>query len=102
MNHLGLLYPSLCLGDLEPILQEYYQRLSASEKIVIQWLANQEAADIFQKPVVAIRESPLRDADFLTAIQSLRKRGLIEKVCDDRGELLLAVPALFKEYVKHQ
>jgi len=97
-----LSYPSLCLGDLDPILQEYYQRLSASEKIVIQWLANQEAADIFQKPVGAIRESPLRDADFLTAIQSLRKRGLIEKVCDDRGELLLAVPALFQEYVKHQ
>ncbi|MBK4731698.1 NACHT domain-containing protein [Oxynema sp. CENA135] len=98
-----LSYPSLCLGDLEPILQEYYQRLSASEKIVIQWLANQEAADIFAKPEVgAVRERLLRDVDFLTAIQSLRKRGLIEKVCDDNGELLLAVPALFKEYVKHQ
>jgi hypothetical protein len=95
-----LSYPSLFLGDLEAILEEYYQRLSASEKIVIQWLANQEAADIFQKPDVGAKsESPLPDADFLKAIQSLRKRGLLEKVSDDNGESLLAVPGLFKKYV---
>jgi hypothetical protein len=97
-----LSYPGLFLEDLEPILQEYYQRLSASEKIVIQWLANQEAVDIFQKPDVgAVREPPLPDADFLTAIQSLRKRGLIEKVSDNNGASLLAVQGLFKEYVKN-
>jgi len=54
-----LSYPTLFLGDLEPRLQEYYQRLSEPEKIVLGWLVNQEAADIFQKPVGAIRESPL-------------------------------------------
>ncbi len=42
-----LSYPSLFLGDLEPILEEYYQRLSPSEKMLILWLANQEAADMF-------------------------------------------------------
>ena len=97
-----LSYPTLFLGDLEPILQEYYQRLSELEKIVIQWLANQEAADIFQKPVGANGHSPLlSDADFLTAIQSLRKRGLIEKFSDDNGESLFAVTALFKQYLSH-
>ncbi|MBD2542978.1 NB-ARC domain-containing protein [Planktothricoides raciborskii] len=97
-----LSYPTLFLGDLEPRLQEYYQRLSASEKIVIQWLVNQEAADIFQKPVGANGHSPLPDADFLTAIQSLRKRGLIEKVSDNNGASLLTVQGLFKQYVKNQ
>ena len=92
-----LSYPSLFLGDLEPILEEYYQRLSASEKIAIGWLANQEAADIFAK----LAELSLSDADFLTAIQSLRKRGSIEKVSDDRGASLLTLPALFKDYVKN-
>jgi len=98
-----LSYPTLFLGDLEPRLQEYYQRLSASEKIVIQWLANQKAVDISQKPGVgAIHESPLplSDADFIKAIKSLRKRGLIEKATDNESSLF-DIPALVKNYVKN-
>jgi len=93
-----LSYPSLFLGDLEPILEEYYQRLSPSEKMVILWLANQEAADMFQKPA----EFTLSDADFLKAVQSLRKRGLLEKISDNNGASLFAVPALMKNYVKNR
>ncbi|MCT7995533.1 NB-ARC domain-containing protein [Laspinema olomoucense] len=89
-----LSYPSLFLGDLESRLQEYYQRLSASEKLVIQWLANQEAADIFQKPA----DVALSDAEFLKAVQSLKKRGLIEKVTGN-GLSLFAVHVLFKAYL---
>ncbi|GAB4295763.1 MAG: hypothetical protein Fur0025_33090 [Oscillatoriaceae cyanobacterium] len=92
-----LSYPTLFLGDLEPRLQSYYQRLSDSEKIVTQWLANQDAADISRKPA----DLKLSDRDFLQAVQCLRKRGLIEKVTDN-GEPLFAIPDLFKEYVKHQ
>jgi hypothetical protein len=100
-----LSYPSLFLGDLEPIIEEYYQRLSALEKIVIQWLANQEAVDIFAKPELGAKSEspvPLSDADFFTAIQSLRKRGLLEKVSDDNGASLFTVAGLFKQYVKNQ
>jgi hypothetical protein len=93
-----LSYPSLFLGDLEPMLEEYYQRLSPSEKMVILWLANQEAADMFQKPA----EFTLSDADFLKAVQSLRKRGLLEKISDNNGASLFAVPALIKNYVKNR
>ena len=89
-----LSYPSLFLGDLESRLQGYYQRLSASEKLVIRWLANQEAADIFQKPA----ELALSDAEFLKAVQSLKKRGLIEKVTGN-GLSLFAVQVLFKAYL---
>lgn len=92
-----LSYPSLFLGELEPKLEEYYQRLSASEKQVILWLANQETADIFHKPA----ELALSDAEFLKAVQSLRKRGLIEKANDKRS-LLFAVPILLKKYLQNR
>lgn len=90
-----LSYPSFFLGDLEPRLQAYYQRLSESEKKVILWLAHQEAADILRKPA----ELALSDADFLKAVQSLRKRGLIEKVSEN-GFPLFAVLTVFKAYLK--
>jgi len=90
-----LSYPSLFLGDLEPRLQAQYQRLSESEKMVTVWLANQNAADISDKPA----ELALSDSDFLKAVQSLRKRGLIEKITDN-GSSLFAVQALVKAYVK--
>ncbi|WP_199247212.1 NB-ARC domain-containing protein [[Phormidium] sp. ETS-05] len=92
-----LSYPSFFLGDLEPRVQSYYQRLSESEQIVTQWLANQDAADISRKPA----DLKLSDSDFLKAVRSLRKRGLIEKVTDN-GVSLFAIPDLFKAYVKHQ
>ncbi|WP_017719574.1 AAA family ATPase [Kamptonema formosum] len=90
-----LSYPSFFLGDLEPRLQVYYQRLSESEKKVILWLAHQEAADILRKPA----ELALSDADFLKAVQSLRKRGLMEKVSEN-GLPLFAVLTVFKAYLK--
>ncbi|MFP5272059.1 NB-ARC domain-containing protein [Coleofasciculus sp.] len=93
--HRFLSYPSLFLGDLEPRLQAQYQQLSESEKMVMLWLAHQNAADISHKPA----ELALSDSDFLKAVQSLRKRGLIEKITDN-GESLFAVQALVKAYVK--
>ena len=89
-----LSYPSLFLGDLEPRLQAYYRRLSESEKTVIQWLANQNAADVSSKPA----ELALSDIDFLKAIQSLKKRSFIESVADEKFSLF-AVQPLIKEYV---
>jgi hypothetical protein len=92
-----LSYASLFLGELEPKLEEYYQRLSTSEKLVIVWLANQDAAEILHKPA----ELGLSDADFLKAVQSLRKRGIIEKANDKRSHLF-AVPILLKKYLQNR
>jgi DNA replication protein DnaC len=88
-------YPSFFLGDLEPILKEHFKRLSESEKLVMLWLANQdEGAEISSKPPELVSES-----DFLTVIQSLRKRGLIEKVID-KGRCCFTLQPVIKEYVK--
>ncbi len=70
-----LSYPPLYLGNIEPSLKQHYQRLSASEKVLIRWLANQEQpVEISQKP-----PELLSDSDFFKAIQSLKKRNLLHK-----------------------
>ena len=70
-----LSYPTLFLGDLEPILKQHYQRLCESEQILLQWLANQD------QPVKVSQKPPelLAARDFLKAIQSLKRRSLLEK-----------------------
>ncbi|MBC6481110.1 MAG: AAA family ATPase [Hormoscilla sp. GM7CHS1pb] len=93
-----LSYPSLFLGDLEPILSAHYRRLSESEKLVMQWLATQEAAvDIARKPT----DLPFSDSDFLKAVQSLNKRCLIAKVTDNKASRFTLQSAI-EEYVKNQ
>jgi len=89
--------PNLFLGDIEPILKEHYRRLSESEKLVMLWLANQEeAVDISSK-----RPEFVSDSDYWAAVQSLRKRGLIEKIID-KGRCCFTLQAVVKEYVKKQ
>ncbi|MFM9266800.1 AAA family ATPase [Tychonema sp. BBK16] len=67
----------LFLGDLEPILESHVERLSDSEKKAFYWLATQnEAVNISQQP--ADRELP--KSEFWQAIQSLARRGLVEKM----------------------
>nr|WP_283754008.1 hypothetical protein [Roseofilum acuticapitatum] len=86
-----LAYPTLFLGDLEPMIEQHYQRLCESEKIFLRWLANQEQpVEISQKP-----PDLLSDADFLKAIQSLRRRNLLEKFS------VLTLQPMIKEYVKN-
>ncbi len=92
-----LSYPSPFLGDLEPILQAHYRRLSEPEKLVMLWLANQEVAVAISSKLAEF----LSEFDFLRAIQSLRKRGLIEKTMNKESCCFTLQPVV-KEYVKNQ
>jgi len=86
-----LSYPTLFLGDLEPIIKQHYQRLCESEKILLQWLANQDQpVKISQKPPAL-----LSDEEFLKAIQSLKRRSLLEKSSG------LTLQPVIKQYVKN-
>jgi len=91
-----LSYDSLVLGDLEYLLHQHFQRLSEPEKQVMSWLANQTAAvEISNKP----RAIELSPSEFLKALESLRRRLLIEKV--QEGECtLFSVQRAIAEYVK--
>ncbi|MEG4458736.1 NB-ARC domain-containing protein [Microcoleus sp. N9_A1] len=92
-----LSYDSLVLGDLEYLLHQHFQRLSDTEKQVMFWLANQnKAVEISKKPALL----ELSASEFLKAVESLRRRLLIEKV--QKGDrTLFAVQGEIAEYVKN-
>ena len=84
------------LGDIEPLLESQLERLSESEKKVSQWLASQDdAVDISQPP--ADRE--LSKSELWQAIQSLARRGLVEKLQLEGRSIFLLNP-VFKAYIQ--
>ncbi|PSB09042.1 ATPase [filamentous cyanobacterium Phorm 46] len=84
------------LGDIEPLLESQLERLSESEKKVSQWLASQDGAvDISQPP--ADRE--LSQSELWQAIQSLARRGLVEKI-QVGGRSLFFLNPVFKAYIQ--
>jgi hypothetical protein len=91
-----LSYDSLVLGDLEYLLHQHFQRLSDSEKQVMSWLANQiKALEISKKPALL----ELSPSEFLKAVESLRRRSLIEKVQKGDRAIFTVQPAI-AEYIK--
>ncbi len=73
-----------------------FQRLSDSGKQVMSWLANQiKAVEISKKPAL-LKLSP---SEFLKAVESLRRRSLIEKVQKGDRALFKLQPAI-AEYIK--
>ena len=84
------------LGDLEPLLESHLERLSDSEKKVLYWLASQnEAVDISRQPT----DSDLSQSEFWQAIQSLARRGLVEKVLVG-GRSMFFLNPVFKAYIQ--
>lgn len=83
--------PTLYLGDLEPILERIFQRLSELEKQVIFWIANQEkAVDISITPA----DFPLSHSDLWKGIQSLKRRCLLERVMETKGSFFTIQPVI--------
>ncbi|MBE9186605.1 ATP-binding protein [Microcoleus sp. LEGE 07076] len=83
------------LGDLEPLLESHLERLSESEKKLSYWLATQdEAVDISQQPA----DSELSKSEFWQAIQSLARRGLVEKVLVG-GRSKFQINRVFQQYI---
>ncbi|MDT9177687.1 MAG: NB-ARC domain-containing protein [Limnospira sp. PMC 1291.21] len=90
-----LSYPSFFLGDIEPILNQHYLRFSSPEKLVILGLANQNGiTEIAYKLAENLSES-----DYLKAVQSLKRRSLIETKIENYVSVLTLTPPI-KEYFK--
>ncbi|XZO00767.1 MAG: NB-ARC domain-containing protein [Microcoleus sp.] len=88
----------LFLGDLEPILESHLERLSDSENKAFYWLASQnEAVDISRQPT----DSDLCKSEFWQAIQSLGRRGLVEKVLVG-GRSKFQINRVFQQYIQSQ
>jgi hypothetical protein len=86
------------LGDVEAILHQQYRRLSQIEQQALCWLAGQETAVEISQPH---DDLSLSESDLLTAVQSLLKRGLIEKV-KGKGRSRFTLQPAIKQYVKNQ
>jgi hypothetical protein len=87
---------NIYLGDIEPLLETHLERLSESEKKVSHWLAHQnEPVDISQKPT----DSQLSQSEIWQALESLGRRGLLEKVQKEARSRFFLNP-VFKAYIQ--
>ncbi|MDB9519969.1 NB-ARC domain-containing protein [Roseofilum reptotaenium CS-1145] len=86
-----LSYSQLFLGDIEIIIRDHYERLSASEKSLLSYLAHQEyISDLSNLP----SEPFPSDLNLLATIYSLRKRGFIQKSLDSKHLQLILEPVI--------
>ena len=92
-----LSYKPVFLSDeLTPILQQHYQRLSEIEKQAISQLSNEIEPISFTQWMAKCQGSP---GELCKAIQSLARRGMIEKMSGET-ETVFTTPPVLKQYVK--
>jgi len=90
-----LSYDTLFLGDLESLLDQQCDRLTASEQQVIAWLATTpELADISKIP----ENLQLSPPELLKVIQSLGRRSLVETV-KQNGRSHFTIGPVIREYI---
>ncbi len=93
-----LSYDTLFLGDLESLLEQQCDRLTASEQQVIAWLANTpEPADISKIP----ENLQISPPELLKVIQSLGRRSLVETV-KQNGRSHFTIQPVIREYIINQ
>ena len=92
-----LSYQPVFLSDeLTPILQQHYQRLSEIEKQAISQLSNEIEPVSFTQWMAKCQGS---QGELCKAIQSLARRGMIEKLSCET-ETVFTIPPVLKQYVK--
>ncbi|AMW29571.1 NB-ARC domain-containing protein [Limnospira platensis] len=83
------------LGDLEPILESHLERLSDLEQQVISGFRKNQAIALSQKPT----NPELSQSELWSAIQSLVRRGLLEKISEgERG--MFQLHPIWQQYLK--
>jgi hypothetical protein len=88
----------LFLGDLEYLLHQHFDRLTASEQKVIAWLATTPApADISKIP----ENLQLSPPEIMKVIQSLGRRSLIETV-KQNGRSYFSIEPAIGEYITNK
>lgn len=83
------------LGDLEPILESQLERLSELEQQVISCFRENEAIALSQQPA----NCELSQSEFWSAMQSLVRRGLVEKISEGGRGMFLLNP-IWQQYIK--
>ena len=93
-----LSYDTLFLGDLESLLHQHFDRLTASEQQAIAWLAKTpEPADISKIP----ENLQLSPPELLKVMQSLGRRSLVETV-KQNGRSHFTIGPIIREYITNK
>ncbi len=93
-----LSYDTLFLGDLESLLHQQCDRLTASEQQAMGWLASTpEPADISKIP----ENLQLSRAELLNVMQSLGRRSLVETV-QKNGRSHFKIAPVIREYITNK
>ncbi|MBD1829114.1 NB-ARC domain-containing protein [Microcoleus vaginatus GB1-A2] len=93
-----LSYDTLFLGDLESLLHQHFDRLTASEQQAIAWLATTpESADISKIP----ENLQLSPPELLKVMQSLGRRSLVETV-KQNGRSHFTIGPVIREYITNK
>ncbi|MEP6486274.1 NB-ARC domain-containing protein [Microcoleus vaginatus GB2-A3] len=93
-----LSYDTLFLGDLESLLHQHFDRLTASEQQAMGWLASTpEPADISKIP----ENLQLSRAELLNVMQSLGRRSLVETV-QQNGRSHFTIAPVIREYITNK
>ncbi|MEG4107432.1 NB-ARC domain-containing protein [Microcoleus sp. S13_C5] len=93
-----LSYDTLFLGDLESLLHQHFDRLTAPEQQAIAWLANTpEPADISKIP----ENLQLSPPELLKVMQSLGRRSLVETV-KQNGRSHFTIGPVIREYITNK
>ena len=93
-----LSYDTLFLGDLESLLEQQCDRLTASEQQVISWLASTpEPTDISKIP----ENLQLSPPELFKVMQSLGRRSLVETVKQNGRSHFRIAPAI-REYITNK
>ncbi|MEG4811638.1 NB-ARC domain-containing protein [Microcoleus sp. F8-D3] len=93
-----LSYDTLFLGDLESLLHQQCDRLTASEQQAMGWLASTpEPADISKIP----ENLQISRAELLNVMQSLGRRSLVETV-QQNGRAHFTIAPVIREYITNK
>jgi len=92
---------TIVFGDIRDILDEQFERLSALEMEILYWLAI-ECKPISLPKLRADFLSPVSPSELIEALESLRRRSLIERSATDVAELLVLQQPVVTEYVTNQ
>ncbi|MEA5503734.1 NB-ARC domain-containing protein [Halotia wernerae UHCC 0503] len=85
---------TVIFGDIQDLIEQQFQRLSALEKEVMYWLAINREPVNFKEIQADLLLSPISSAQLLEALEGLERRSLIEK-----GSGLFTLQPVLMEYM---
>jgi hypothetical protein len=91
---------TLVLGDIMPgIFYQQLQRLSESESIIINWIALANRPITLRQLRQYLRFSALSTSQIVAALESLKRRSLLEVIPSDVGSLCFSLEPVLIKYI---